>query len=114
MNTHVVGEQGEDFAVKYLKKKKYKVIERNFSCKFGEIDIVATDGDFVVFVEVKSRADESFGKPREAVNWRKQQTIVKCANYWLYKNDQFGAPVRFDVIEVLAGEITHLVDAFRP
>lgn len=114
MNTRIVGKQGEDLAVKYLKKHKYKIIERNFSCKFGEIDVVAMDGKYVVFVEVKSRSDDSFGMPREAVNWRKQQKIVQSANYWLYKNDRIGLPVRFDVIEILSGEITHLVDTFRP
>lgn len=114
MNTRVIGNKGEDVAVKYLTKNKYRVIERNFNCKFGEIDVVANDGNYIVFVEVKSRSDETFGKPRDAVNWHKQNKIVQSASYWLYKNNCMGAPVRFDVIEVLSGEITHIIDAFRP
>ena len=114
MNTRVVGRWGENVACDYLSKHKYKIIDRNFTCRFGEIDVVAWDGETVVFVEVKARKDDSFGMPREAVNWRKQQTIVQCANYWLYKNKQTGVPVRFDVVEILGDKVTHIVDAFRP
>lgn len=113
MNTRAVGRQGEDVAVKYLKKQKYKILDRNFSCHFGEIDIVASDRSAVVFVEVKARANDKFGMPREAVNKYKQQTIVQCANYWLYNKKRVGVPVRFDVIEILNGQVNHIVDAFR-
>lgn len=114
MNTRVVGCWGENLAAQYLSQNKYKILNRNFNCHFGEIDIVAWDGESVIFVEVKARKDDSFGMPREAVNWRKQQTIVKCANYWLYKNKKTGVPVRFDVVEILGSDITHIKDAFRP
>lgn len=114
MNTRVVGRHGEDLAVKYLLKHKYKILARNFSCEFGEIDIIAWDRTSIIFIEVKARKDDKFGLPREAVNWHKQQTIIRCANYWLYRMRQTGRPVRFDVIEVLDGEITHIEDAFRP
>ena len=114
MNTRVVGRYGESIAEQYLKKQKYKIVDRNFFCHFGEIDLIAWDGESVIFVEVKSRKDDQFGLPREAVTWRKQQTIVKCATYWLYKNKQTGVPVRFDVIEILGDKINHIKDAFRP
>ena len=114
MNTRKVGQRGEDVAVEYLKLHGYVILSRNFNCHFGEIDVVAWDGEYVAFVEVKSRSDTSFGLPREAVDWRKQKTIVKCAEYWLYKNKRVGVPVRFDVVEVLSGEVNHIVDAFRP
>lgn len=114
MNTRRVGALGEDIAVKYLVKHGFKILARNFTCHFGEVDIVAMEKDTVVFVEVKWRKDESFGKPREAVNWRKQQTIIKCANYWLYKNEKVGLPVRFDVMEIMGSELVFLRDAFRP
>ena len=114
MNTRVVGRYGEKLAAEYLQKNKYRIVERNFNCKYGEIDLIAWDGNCVIFVEVKARKDDQFGMPREAVNWHKQQTIVKCATYWLYKNKQTGVPVRFDVVEVLDGSINHIKDAFRP
>lgn len=114
MNTREVGRGGENLAAKYLVKNKYRILDRNFFCQFGEIDIVAFDGEYVVFVEVKLRNDNQFGSPREAVNWHKQQTIVKCAQYWLFKEHKTGVSVRFDVIEILNGKVTHLIDAFRP
>ena len=113
MNTRRVGSHGEDIAAAYLKKSGYKVLQRNFNCRFGEVDIIARDGDYIVFVEVKARADTSFGAPREAVDWHKQQRIIKCANAWLTIKKQYGAPVRFDVVEVLAGNVTLIRDAFR-
>ena len=114
MNKRFVGQRGEDAAIAYLKMQNYVILDRNFYCHFGEIDVVAWDGEFVVFIEVKSRADTSFGLPREAVDWRKQKTIVRCAQYWLYKNKRTGEPVRFDVVEILAGKVNHIIDAFRP
>ena len=113
MNTRKVGQRGEDAAIEYLKMHNYTILDRNFFCHFGEIDVVAWDGEYVVFVEVKSRSDTSFGMPREAVDWRKQKTIIKCAEYWLYKQKKVGVPVRFDVVELLAGKVNHIVDAFR-
>lgn len=114
MNTRIVGRRGEDVATAYFEAEGYTILDRNFACRLGEIDIVAWDGEYVVFVEVKSRADTAFGLPREAVDWQKQRKIVKVAEYWLFKNRQTGLPVRFDVLEVLDGEVNHIVDAFRP
>ena len=113
MNKRLIGQRGEDAAIAYLKKHGYVILDRNFYCHFGEIDVVAWDGEYVAFIEVKSRSDTSFGLPREAVDFRKQKTIIKCAEYWLYKNKRVGVPVRFDVVEILNGEINHIVDAFR-
>ena len=114
MNTHIIGVKGESFAVKYLKEQKYKILQRNFSCSFGEIDIVAKDGDYIVFVEVKSRSGNCFGMPREAVTISKQKTIIRCASLWLSKNNCTGMSVRFDVAEVYPEQIVLLKDAFRP
>ena len=113
MNTHVVGVKGEKLALEYLKKQKYKIVEQNFRCSFGELDIVATDGNYIVFVEVKSRKNDAFGLPRQAVDWRKQKVIVQCAKYWLSSNKKTGMPCRFDVVEILGDQITLLKDAFR-
>ena len=114
MNTRIVGRQGENVASEYLSKHNYKIVDRNFTCRYGEIDVVAWDGESVIFVEVKARKDDKFGMPREAVTWRKQQTIVQCATYWLYKNKRTGVPVRFDVVEILGDKVHHIKDAFRP
>ena len=114
MNTRIIGQHGEDVAIDYLKTQGYTILDRNYFCHFGEIDVVAWDGEFIVFIEVKARADTSFGLPRQAVDWKKQQTIVKCAQYWLFRHKRTGEPVRFDVVEILGGVVNHIEDAFRP
>lgn len=113
MNKRFVGKTGEDIASTYLQENGYTVICRNFSCHLGEIDIVAKQGGYVVFVEVKNRSTTAFGLPRQAVDWRKQQKIVGVAKFWLVSNKLFGSPVRFDVVEILDGKVTILQDAFR-
>ncbi len=113
MNTRQVGAKGEDLAAKYLTKHGYKILERNFTAPYGEIDVIARDGKFVVFAEVKRRNTEHFGLPREAVTPAKQKTIVACATFWLAKNKLFGTPVRFDVVEVIGEKVTVWKDAFR-
>ena len=113
MNTRAEGRRGEQLAARFLSKKGYKVVERNFVCRFGEIDIVALDGDTVVFTEVKYRKNDKFGMPREAVDRRKQKTIEQCAAYWLYKNSLTGVPTRFDVVELIGSDVNHFIDAFR-
>ncbi|MBQ2711386.1 MAG: YraN family protein [Clostridia bacterium] len=114
MNKRIVGLKGEDIAAKYLEKHKYKIIERNFACRFGEIDIIAKDGKFIVFIEVKRRKSLKFGRPCEAVDLKKQQTIVTCATYYLSMKALVGKPVRFDVVEILGEEVNLIKDAFRP
>ncbi len=96
----VIGSIGEDIATKFLKKNKYKIIENNFKCKLGEIDIIAKDGDYLVFVEVKTRKSTKYGMPSEAVNYYKQQKIIQVAKYYLM-NKSLDANVRFDVIEII-------------
>ncbi len=112
MNTRTKGNLGENIAVKYLKKQKYKIIARNYTCQFGEIDIIAQHQGYCVFVEVKSRANADFGLPRFAVNTRKQQTIIACAKYWLATNNKMGLPCRFDVVEVIGEDVDIIPNAF--
>ena len=112
---HLFGSAGEYSAADYLKKKRYKILGQNFSCRFGEIDIIAQDGKYVVFVEVKTRRNENFAQAREFVTPAKQERVIKAAMLWLQQNDVDLQP-RFDVIEVV-GEgrkqrITHIEDAF--
>lgn len=91
----------------------YKIVARNFSGRRGEIDIIARDGEYLVFVEVKYRRDERQGSPAEAVDYRKQQHIRRAAEYYLYKNRVSEAmPCRFDVVAILGDRITLIRDAF--
>lgn len=114
MNTRAIGKHGEDVAVEYLQKHDYKILERNFNCHYGEIDIIAQQGVYYVFLEVKSRNTVEFGTPREAVNYYKQQRIIGAAKHWLFKKRKTGVPVRFDVVEVIDGIASVIADAFRP
>lgn len=106
---------GENAAVKYLKKQKYKILERNFRTKFGEVDIIAEDGEIIVFAEVKQRKDERFARAAEAVNAEKQFRIKRMALYYAAKY-RITRNMRYDVIEVIGErqpEIRHMKDAFR-
>ena len=106
------GNIGESIAENYLLEKGYDILETNYKNKIGEIDLIAKDQNRIVFVEVKARATARFGYPREAVYFRKQQKIKMVANIYLKSHNLFGSFTRFDVIEILAGNITHLVAAF--
>jgi len=113
---HLFGSAGESAAAAYLKKKRYKILGQNYSCRFGEIDVIARQGDYVVFVEVKTRRNENFAQAREYVTRAKQERVIKAAMLWLQQNDLDLQP-RFDVIEVV-GEgkmqrITHIENAFE-
>ena len=96
-----LGNLGEQIATEYLEKNKYKIIKRNFYCKQGEIDIIAKDKNDIVFIEVKTRTSNNFGRPSEAVNTIKQKHMYKAAKYFLYKTNCLEKLIRFDVIEIL-------------
>lgn len=95
-----IGKLGEDLAVKYLKNKKYIILERNYRCRQGEMDIIAKDNEKIVFIEVKTRTTIEFGKPAEAVNYIKREHLQNIARYYLYIRKMTKMPVRFDVIEI--------------
>ena len=95
------GNTGEDIATEYLEKQGYIILERNFYCKQGEIDIIAKDKNEVVFVEVESRSDVGYGLPSEAVTKQKINHVCRTARYFLYKNKMFNEFIRFDVVEIL-------------
>ncbi|MEE9613500.1 MAG: YraN family protein [Thermodesulfobacteriota bacterium] len=99
-----LGKRGEDEAARVLKKNGYKVIERNFRCRRGEIDLIATDGETIVFVEVKARGRGSIGSPEEAVDSRKRDRIIKAAREYLMRSGQSDRQVRFDVVSVEPGD----------
>ena len=97
---HETGKTGEDIAVKYLEQQGYKIIERNFECKQGEIDIIAQDKAELVFIEVKTRASVTYGLPKEAVNNIKKKHIYWSAEYYIYSRNLENYPIRIDVMEI--------------
>ena len=113
------GNWGEDRAARYLRLHGYRIVERNFRCRQGEIDIIARKGEIVAFVEVKQRKNANFGEAREFVTFSKQRRIIAAAELWLLKTGCELQP-RFDVIEVYAPagtrtllpEIHHIENAF--
>ena len=119
MDTAVLGRFGEEQAACYLRRRGYKVLERNYRCRSGEIDLIVSKGEYVVFVEVKLRKNADFGEAREFVTYSKQQRVIRAAEYWLIKTGCEKQP-RFDVIEIYAPKgtdtvfptIRHLENAF--
>ncbi len=107
-----LGSIGENIAKEYLVGKGYKIVTTNFTNKIGEIDIIGYDQGVLVFVEVKYRKNSVFGLPREAVNIHKQNKIRMVATSYINKYKLFDKPCRFDVIEILGREVTHIENAF--
>jgi putative endonuclease len=111
------GKKGEDLAAAYLAQTGYWIVERNYRCIFGEIDIVAWEGETLVFVEVKSRRTEAFGAPQVAVGSVKQDKISRIALNYLSEKHLRHHPARFDVVAVKllpAGTTIELIrDAFE-
>ena len=97
--TKEIGDKGEDYAVKFLKKNKYKILARNYRIRYGEIDIIAENKSYLVFVEVKTRHTDSLTQPYEAVDYRKQRRIIKAASAYLCEN-KTEKYCRFDICEV--------------
>ncbi len=113
------GQQGEDVASRFLATNGYRIVERNFRCKGGEVDIIAHDpaAQSFVFIEVKTRRDLSYGVPQLAVTLFKQRQISKAALTWLSKNRKMDSNARFDVIAILLHTdirftIEHIKNAF--
>jgi len=95
-----VGKRGEELAAAYLAKAGYRIMERNYRCIFGEIDIVAEEGDSIVFVEVKSRRSKAYGDPQLAVGARKQKKISMVALNYIEEKQKHSRNARFDVVAV--------------
>lgn len=112
MNKRSFGAAGEQQARAYLEGKGARVLEMNFRRPTGEIDIVARQGKTILFVEVKRRSSLRYGRPAEAVSPAKQTHIARTAALYLQENGLSDAPVRFDVIEILPGELRHIEGAF--
>lgn len=111
-----LGDKGEALVAKYLKKHKYKIKDKNFSCKFGEIDIIAENKKYILFVEVKTRMVGQEISPMLSVGYTKQQKIIKTATLYMKMNNIDKQP-RFDVAEVFMNdkgkaEINYIENAF--
>lgn len=117
-STRDIGHEGEELAAAYLESKGYTILERNYHFKRAEVDIVAYDNEaYIVFVEVKQRANNRYGEPEEYVDQEKMKNVYKAAEAWIYERKMDGVPVRFDVISILrppneAPEIKHFENVF--
>ena len=118
MDSRNLGRWGEEQAARYLRRRAYRILEMNYKCRGGEIDIVASRGGYIIFVEVKLRKNADFASGREFVNYSKQQRIIMTAQHYLQEYETELQP-RFDVIEIYApngaeGKISieHIKNAF--
>jgi putative endonuclease len=112
------GRRGEDMAHRYLQRQGFIVVARNWRPRRGaaELDLIARDGDTLVFLEVKTRIEEEFGAPERAIDWEKKRRIAYAAREYMRRAGCNWSQVRFDVISVVPGSadpIRHLRDAFR-
>ncbi|MGP8153967.1 MAG: YraN family protein [Smithella sp.] len=94
------GKQGEKIAADFLKKNGYRIIEKNFRCVLGEIDIIAREKDELVFIEVKTRKSGELGYPEQAVGTKKQKKMSQLALWYLQKKNTTDAQARFDVVAI--------------
>lgn len=112
-NKRALGAEYEQKAAQYLETLGYQIIAKNFRCRLGEIDLIARDMEYLVFIEVKFRAGSQAGTPQEAVDWRKQRTICKVASYYCLRHKiSPQQPCRFDVAAFAGGEWTIIRNAF--
>jgi len=112
MHNQTLAESGELAAAEYLKKKGFKILEKNFRCVFGEIDIIARDNKTICFVEVKSRSSAQFGWPVEAISKIKRRHIANSALFYLKKYNLIESAARFDAVSILDGKVTLIKNAF--
>ncbi|GMQ64756.1 YraN family protein [Vallitalea maricola] len=112
-NNRAIGSKGEEIAAKFLEKQGYKIIDRNYRCRFGEIDIIGMDSDYLTFIEVKYRRNINTGYPIEAVGYYKQKRIIKTAMYYTKVKRLYNADIRFDVVEIVNNKIRVVKDAFK-
>lgn len=112
-----LGQAGEEAAANYLKKRGFHLLQTNFSCMLGEIDIVAMDGPCMVFVEVRTKSVNSFVLPQESITGKKKRKLKQVASFYLLAKNIKDKPLRFDVIAVSVGpdgqveNIDHIVNA---
>lgn len=111
-DTSGLGRKAEELAEAYLTSLGWKIVERNFSCKVGELDLIAREGEDLVFVEVRSRADSRHGAPAETIGPAKIRRLVNTAKVYIILK-QLDCRMRFDVIAIEAGRLEHIPAAFE-
>jgi len=112
MDSHAEGKLGEVRAEQYLTELGYVMLERNFQCYGAEIDLIARDGQTVVFIEVKTRVRALASSGREAVTPAKQRRICKGAMYYMMRRGLLNRQARFDVVEIHGTRVAHIKNAF--
>ena len=112
-NKRMEGSRYEQLAARYLEQKGMDVLELNYRCRTGEIDIIARDGGYLVFVEVKTRRSDERGGPAAAVTPAKQRVLTRAAQAWLAAHDAWQAPCRFDVVCLLRHGDTFSAEHYR-
>jgi len=112
-----LGKKGEEIATRYLAKNGFKILERNWRYRKGEVDVICSKEEFIVFVEVKTRSTGFFGQPEEAVNKKKQRFLILAADAYVNQKDIL-LEVRYDIISIIIHQkkqtIRHIQDAFYP
>ena len=96
-----LGKIGEEIAVRYLRFRGYSILQTNFRCRLGEIDIIGEDGEYIVFVEVKTRTSLLYGYPIESISNKKKNSIIKVAQTYVSFKNLINRNLRFDVVEVI-------------
>lgn len=106
--TREQGAYTEDLACQFLERKGFKLIERNFNCRLGEIDLIMQDNNYLVFVEVRYRKNNNFGSAIESVTYNKQQKLIKAASWYLQQHSKLNKhPARFDVVSITGSIESH-------
>ena len=110
MNRVVTGQVGERAAAAHLERTGHRIVERNFRCAYGEIDLVAEEENEIAFVEVRTRTSSAFGSPEESISWQKRQRMTRCALAYLSERHVQDRRWRIDVIAIQLerGRVTRL------
>lgn len=117
MNSKQLGRWGEERAAEYLHEKGLNIVEHNYRCPIGEMDLIAHQDDTLVFVEIKTRRSLNFGLPAESVTFKKQRKYLKIAQYYMKEKGIADVNCRFDVVEVMVTpdgscQFNHIINAF--
>lgn len=112
-NNYEIGKKGEAEAAEYLVSNGYEIMEMNYRSKFGEIDIISRFEHVIVFVEVKKRRSDKYGRGAEAVNYYKQRNFYHTAQWYVGEKRLQGKAFRMDIIEIQGKEIRHIKNAFE-
>lgn len=113
-----LGQFGEQLAASFLQKQGYTILDRNFRCRSGELDIIAKDEEYLVVVEVKTRRNTEYGEPAAAVDFRKQRQICRATWHYLHKYACYDCDIRFDIVAIQVADdnsaaIDHIINAFE-